>query len=117
MKSYIRFPKTDFDEYLEKRNPGYLVDSFGLSKNNSRFYFSTSLKNNSEEPEIGYEINYNLKNINVVIGSTFRVQRDTLVEHGKLKPPFTDTEEYKNIIKSNILYWKDGKWVKRDELY
>ena len=69
-----------------------------------------------EVVEVGYEINYNLKDIDVVIGSSFRVQRDTLVAHGKLKQPYTDTEAYKEIIRNNILYWKSGKWVKRNEL-
>ncbi|MDT3697620.1 MAG: hypothetical protein ROY99_14645 [Ignavibacterium sp.] len=44
------------------------------------------------------------------------MQRDTLVAHGVLKPPYTDTEEYKEIVKNNILYWQNGNWVKREEL-
>jgi hypothetical protein len=116
MKSYIRFPKTDFDNYFRKRTPGYSMNSFSKDDNHLKFRFGSSIPNSSDQPAVGYEINYDLKNINVVIGSTFRVQRDTLVAHHKLEPPYTDTEEYKNIIKSKILYWKNGNWVKRNEL-
>ena len=116
MKSYIRFPKTDFDNYFKVRTPLYSMGSFSVIDMYKKFIFSSALPKQTEIPEIEYEINYNLKDIEVVIGSTFRVQRDTLVAHGKLNLPYTDTEAYKEIIKSNILYWKDGKWVKREEM-
>jgi len=44
------------------------------------------------------------------------VQRDTLVARGILKPPYTDTKEYCSLIKSKLLFYKNGKWVKREEL-
>lgn len=116
MKSYIRFPKTDFDNYFEVRTPGYVLNSFADDENNKKFIFSTAFPKTVDDAKVGYEVNYNLKDIDVVILSTFRVRRDTLVTHGKLEPPYTDTEEYKNIIKSKILYWRDGNWVKREEL-
>jgi hypothetical protein len=62
------------------------------------------------------KLDYNLKDFDIIVDNQFRVIRDTLVAQGKLKPPYTDTEDYKNIIKNNILYWQDGKWVKREEL-
>jgi hypothetical protein len=62
------------------------------------------------------KLDYNLKDFDIIVDNQFRVIRDTLVAQGKLKPPYTDTEEYKNLIKSNILYWKSGEWVKRNEL-
>ncbi|MDP3830275.1 MAG: hypothetical protein Q8Q47_03330, partial [Ignavibacteriaceae bacterium] len=91
-------------------------NNFSKDDNNLKFKFSSSIPNSSDQSAVGYEINYDLKNINIVIGSTFRVQRDTLVAHGNLNQPYTDTEGYKNIIKSKILYWKNGNWVKRNEL-
>lgn len=116
MKSYIRFPKTDFDKYFNIRTPGFLERGFHNDVEHSEYDFATSFPKNTMEAAIGYEISYNFKEIHVVIDSDFRVQRDTLVAHGKLNLPYTDTEEYKEIIKNNILYWKDGKWVKRNEL-
>lgn len=52
----------------------------------------------------------------VIIISSFRVFRDSLVHRGKLNPPYTDTKEYKEIIKNSVLYWKNSKWVRREEL-
>ena len=108
MKAYIRFPKSDFDNYKKVRTPGYSFGSFLVDDKNRKFQLVSEIPFQSANPEVGYEINYNLKDINVVISSSFRVQRDTLVAHGILKFPYTDTEEYKNIIKSNILYWRMG---------
>lgn len=116
MMVYIRFPKTDFDNLFEDRTPGYQTNSLIRQDNFKKFSFVATIPEKYPEAGLGYEVDYNFKNINVVIDSDFRVQRDTLVAKGILKLPFTDTEEYKNIIKSNILYWKNGKWVKRNEL-
>lgn len=113
MKSYIRFPKTDFDNYYKVRTPGFCINSFSNDENNLKFIFATAFPKTVDDQEVGYEVNYNLKNVNVVIDSDFKVQRDTLVAHGKLNQPYTDTDAYKEIIRKNILYWKDGKWVNR----
>ncbi len=80
------------------------------------FQFGASIPPHLNEIQLGYEIDYNLKDIDVNFSSSFRVQRDTLVSHGLLKPPYTDTREYREIIKNNILYWKNGKWLKKTEL-
>jgi hypothetical protein len=63
-----------------------------------------------------YRLKSNLKDFNIYVGSSFRVVRDSLVAKGFLKEPYTDTREYINLQKSKILYWQDGKWVKREEL-
>jgi hypothetical protein len=116
MKAYIRFPKTDFDNYNKVRTPGYNIGSFHDNQSYKKFIFGTSLLFNPYAEQLGYEIRYNLKDINIVISSDFRVQRDTLVAQGKLNPPYTDTREYVELQKSKILYWQDGRWVKRKEL-
>ena len=114
--AYIRFPKIDFDNYMKVRTPSYLTDGLTYQDNIHKFKFSTSLPPQLMEMQIGYEIDYNLNDINVNFSSSFRVQRDTLVSHGLLNPPYTDTREYREIIKNNILYWKNGLWVKRTEM-
>ncbi len=116
LSTYIRFPKIDFDNYMRVRNPTYLIDGLIYQDYKHKFIFATSLPPQNLEIELGYEIDYNLKDIDVNFSSDFRVQRDTLVSHGILKPPFTDTREYREIIKNNILYWENGKWLKRSEL-
>ncbi len=116
MKSYIRFPKTDYDIYCRVRTPAIMNAQLTDDFKNSSYNFGVSNPTAGNEPELQYRNNYNYKDIDIVIQSSFRVQRDTLVAHGILKQPYTDTEEYKNLLRSNILYWKDGKWVKRKDL-
>lgn len=116
MKYYIRIRKTDYDNYYEQRTPLYLQGSFDHQILDTTTSFATALHNQNAILEVGYKLTGNSNNIKIVIGSDFRIQRDTLVKHGILKEPYTDTEEYKEIIKNNILYWLNGKWVKRNEL-
>lgn len=114
LRAYIRFPKNDFDNYMKVRTPGYLSE--GMYFNSSIICFGSSLPPRNIELETGYAVSYDFKDIQVNFSSSFRVQRDTLVAHGLLKPPYTDTKEYREIIKNGILYWNDGRWVKRSEL-
>ena len=114
LKSYIRFPKTDFEKHSLIRIPPYNIGSLRYEYNN--FVFGTSMPHHNFVAAVGYELNNNLKDINIVIDTDLRVQRDTLVAKGILAPPYTDTEEYKNIIKNNILYLYNNKWVKKEDL-
>ncbi len=116
MKSYIRFPKTDYDIYCRVRTPTLIDAQLTDDFKNRSYNFGVSNPTTGYEPELQYRINYNFKDIDIVIQSSYRVQRDTLVAHGILKPPYTDTEEYKNLIKSKILFWENGEWVKRKDL-
>jgi hypothetical protein len=116
MKAYVRFPKTDFDIYNNTRTPRILDGHFSDDENRKKYVFAFENARNYTDATLCYEINYNLKDIDIIVNSDFRVQRDTLVAHGILKPPYTDTKEYMDLIKSKILYWQNGKWVKREEL-
>jgi hypothetical protein len=116
MKVYIRFPKIDYDYYKQTRTPTLISANFSDNQNQREYRFTVGEEAQIQIPNLSYKINYNLKDIDVIITSGFRVRRDSLVSQGKLNLPYTDTEAYKNIIKSNILYWKNGKWVKRNEL-
>lgn len=116
MKVYIRFPKNDYDIYNELYTPGYNIGSFLEQRELKKYVFSSSFKSGGLEAAVGYEIDYNFKDVDIVIDSDFGIARDSLVVRGSLYLPFTDTEEYKNIIKSNILYYKNGEWVRREEM-
>lgn len=123
MKQYIRIPKTDYDNYTHLRTPYYFVDSFNFDIENKKFIWSTALKNSQYDAQINYIFNLKDNSVDIVIHSDFRVIRDSLVAQGKLNPPYTDTKEYKELLKSQILYWKPdylsskkGKWVTREDL-
>lgn len=117
---YIRFPKNDYEIMTNRRFS--IITRGGLyeTKEGKDITFSTDFYKNTVNTNaiagIIYKINENLKDIDVFIHNDFRIVRDSLVTHGVLKPPYTDTKEYIEIIKSKILYYKDGKWVKREEL-
>lgn len=114
--SYIRIPKTDYTKLIQLRVPGLekgsLVDE--IFEKVYRFIIQPDFDYN--KCSIWIKVDYNLRDIDFIVDNQFRIIRDSLVAQGKLRPPFTDTVEYKNIIKNNILYWKDGQWVKRNEL-
>ncbi len=116
MKAYIRFPKTDYDNYYHQRTPmlNYEIPMFNNNQNAYTFNFNNFHDDRSSS--IQFHISSDFKEVTPFIESRFRVLRDTLVAHSRLNLPYTDTEEYKNIIKNNILYWKNGKWAKREEL-
>lgn len=115
MKYYLRFPKSDYDIYFKLRTPGLnntaLIDDSRFGK----YKFGVTNPFDYKDNEIGYDISYNFRSIDIIIDSDFRVQRDTLVAHGILRPPYTDTEDYKKIIRDKILFWKGGKWVKEED--
>ncbi len=113
MEYYVRLPKTDYDLYYEKRTPHFLYGSFNYRADLKKFIFATDVNKPRSDLQVGYEIIPTKNVIDIVIGSSFRVIRDSLVAKGKLNPPYTDTEAYKEIMKNNILYWNDGKWVNR----
>jgi len=116
MKAYIRFPKTDYEIYHQDRTPSLVTGSFSDEEQSRKYAFAFAKSTDNSEPTISFRIDYNFKDIDLVILSSYRVQRDTLVARGILKPPYTDTKEYCSLIKSKLLFYKNGKWVKREEL-
>jgi hypothetical protein len=116
LKSYIRLAKTDYDNYLGIRMSGIESGSFHDEINQKKYVFATTSSDPNKHAHLWIKLDYNLKDFDVIVDNQYRVIRDTLVAHGKLNQPYSDTEDYKEIFKSKILYWKDGKWVKREEL-
>lgn len=116
LKVYIRFPKIDYDKYKKIRTPSLLISNFSDNQHKGIYRFAVGEIAETQISNLSYGINYNFKDIDVIISSGFRVMRDSLVAHGILSQPYTDTREYKEIIKNNILYWQDNKWVHREDL-
>ncbi|GMU95104.1 hypothetical protein [Ignavibacterium album] len=114
--SYIRLTKTDYSKYINLRIPGIKIGSLtdDTSEKVYRFIIQTDFDTNKYF--IWIKLNYNLKDIDFIVDNQFRILRDSLVAKGKLNSPYTDTKEYKEILKNNILYWKDGKWVKASDI-
>jgi len=114
--TYIRIPKNDIDKIYQNRFVIVGQGSLQYINNKNEYQFFINSGTSERQSGVWYALNKNLVDFNLVIDNQFRVLRDSLVARHKLNLPYTDTEDYKNIIKNNILYWQDGNWVKRNEL-
>jgi len=115
--SYILIPNTDYNRYIHNRMNYIVSGSLVDFQDEKMIQFSTLEDiNKGNIGFINYKLSYNLKDFEVVINSEFRVIRDTLVARGKLKLPLSDTPEYCNLLKFQILYWNGNSFVKREEL-
>ena len=117
---YIRIPKLDFENFMGFRTSGIEFASLMYIQNDSLIRCGTlSYRDRSmidRLPLMDYRLESNLKDFNIYVSSSFRVVRDSLVAKGFLKEPFTDTREYIDLQRNKILYWQNGKWLKRNEL-
>lgn len=117
---YIRIPETDYDSLNEDGKMGMLPGTLVYDKMSHNIRFTTISKvdraTDQTVPSFHFSLNIERMDFNIFLVDKFTSKRDGLVAIGKLNSPYTDTKEYKEIIKNNILYWKDGKWVKRNEL-
>lgn len=113
---YIFVPRTDYS-FLFNNRQNHLDNALFDNHRLDAIQFGTHEGQKIEEvASIGYEYSKKTGDINVIIQSHFRVRRDTLVAHGKLKTPYTDTPEYKALLKSQVLYWNGKEFVKRADL-
>lgn len=119
--SYLRIPKNDFERWAGLRTPGAESNSLYYKSDIKMFSFTSfNYKTIEANPSsrihtATYYLDTNYIISDVVIPSNYRVFRDSLVAQGKLNPPYTDTKEYKEILINNVLYWKDGKWMRKTE--
>ena len=100
----LLIPKTDYRDYFNGR---YNVPGGPpiIMEEDKKILFSIREDGPSEENmEASYRLitDYNLSNYKVIIPSYFRTNRDKLVNKGHLNLPFTDTQEYREILKSQI---------------
>ncbi|MBI9070076.1 MAG: hypothetical protein JEY94_00665 [Melioribacteraceae bacterium] len=112
-ESYILLPKSDITVYEKYRmnsptwRPQYLVKS-------NRFRFDISeghYSRNGYDVSLMYFLDKNLLDITVEINNVIRVYRDELVAKKILEPPYTDTKEYREILKNQIRSWDGEKFV------
>lgn len=110
---YFLLPNTDMSKYLIQRNmsifPGYLLDN----PHTKRIHFVLFNSHNKSHGNLSYSIDYNFQDFSISIANNFRVMRDTLVDHGRLNTPFTDTQEYKELQLKQILIWDKNKFINR----
>jgi hypothetical protein len=117
---YIRLPNTDVDKMNSARTSGLQPGTLQVNKENKNITFiTTSLIDpltRKSLPSIYFYLSYNLVDFDIYLADEFTAIRDSLVSKGKLNQPFTDTKEFKELLKSQILYYKDGEWVRRTDV-
>lgn len=113
--SYILVPNTDFNQRLKLSMNTLSGGTLGKSEKDKAIEWPVfeSLEKNIG---INYRLNFNLIDFDIIIGSNFAAKRDNLVLRGELQYPLSDTKEYRELLKSQIIYWQNGKWVKRNEM-
>ncbi len=113
VESYIIFPKTDLTDLFNKRynkpnsipNINAKLGSFNIS------FLEGGKKELARDVTLQYEISFDLSEINPIISDRFRTIRDKQIKSGKLNLPLSDTNEYRNLLKSKLLILKNGKFV------
>jgi hypothetical protein len=117
---YVRFQKTDFDIVNYPKTLIVNQGSIDGLQEKDNFFVSFFIYDTLGVPDyntaINYKFSYDLRTVDAYIGDRFAQQRDSLVLSGKISPPFTDTKEYRKILRDRLLYYNNDNWVKREEL-
>jgi len=112
LNKYILIPKSDLTDYYKMRFNNFGGYEISYDERDKYFNFTTiegdPLKNAAS---ISYKANNKLTDIRIFISDKFQVIRDSLVANGKLHLPYSNTQEYTNILKKQIKYW-DGERFK-----
>lgn len=108
---YYLLPNTDYSNYLNQRNSFVYPGRFFNQDNLERMSVNTSESGSPYAGGVVYRMRYDLNDVNLFIGSDFRVLRDSVVAKGLLSYPLTDTPEYCELLASQILYWTGSEFV------
>ncbi len=109
------FPNSDLNQYLGLRNTSLRARSLNIDEEFKQIKFGTFETGLYNVEVINYIWHFKNHKFDVIIESNMRVKRDSLVAHGKLKLPYTDTKEYRELMRKQILAWDGEKFVPIDE--
>jgi hypothetical protein len=115
-KNYILFPITDYNRYFNLVNSYWAAGAISYNDFEKEITLSSLEGKDGDPSSINYKMDYNFRDIEIIINSAFGFRRDNLVSLGKLNPPLTNTKEYSEVIKSQILYWNGREFIKKYEL-
>ena len=113
--SCFLFPNSDYNSYLKQRMTGSSYRGLIISKETKTIRFSSHQDSYEMLGAIFYNWHYDTNEFEISIGNDFRVMRDSLVAHGILPPPYTDTKEYRELLRSQIQAWDGKKFISIDE--
>ncbi len=109
LNKYFLLPKTDLTEYYKLRfnTVGRGGIFFNNRDNNFRFIIGEG-DPSKYDTGIEYIVSSKLSDFRIFISDKFQVIRDSLVSKGLLSKPYSNTEEYIDILKKQIKVW-NGK--------
>lgn len=116
MNSYILILPSDLTKYYNIRLNYPLGASFNYNKSGREFRFMINEGSYDHPRGVHYVFGQELKSFSVSTGNDFEEERDMLIRGHKLPPPKTNSVEYSKMLEDKILFWKNGQWVKREEL-
>ena len=112
---FFVFPNSDYSTYMNQRYSSVRRRSLEFDYESKTIRFLSSEAGLEKQGNIIYNWLYEINNFNLAIGSDLRLMRDSLVAHGKLPLPYTDTKEYREILRKQILAWDGKKFITLDE--
>ncbi|MCL5030255.1 MAG: hypothetical protein M1480_14685 [Bacteroidetes bacterium] len=109
------FPNSDYNSFSKQRMNGTVYRSLTVSKEAKTIRFSINEDSYEILGKVFYNWHYDTNEFEISIGNDFRVMRDSLVAHGELPLPYTDTKEYREKLRKQILAWDGDKFIPLDE--
>ncbi len=113
--SCFLFPNSDYNSFSKQRMNGTVYRSLTVSKETKTIRFSINEDSYEILGKVFYNWHYDTNEFEISIGNDFRVMRDSLVAHGELPLPYTDTKEYREKLRKQILAWDGDKFIPLDE--
>lgn len=112
-------PKTDYNQYYKSQytSPWYrgliLRNEYNIVSFVSRE--GEEGKTDIHPGNLFYYWNYGKNNFDISIDNLMSVRRDSLVVKGELPYPLTDTREFRELMRKQILAWDGKKFIPLDE--
>ncbi len=115
LKYYALLPDVDYHQKIIPKNPTFSGQGdFMYFEKDQSFYDHIYMYPNLDG--IIFIFSKDFQNISMIINDDFAKERDPYVRSGKLKPPYSDTQEYRDLLISKILWWNGKKFVKKGKL-
>jgi hypothetical protein len=113
IKTMVLFPNSDYNKFLNLSNaaihPGF-IDFHPSDRTLSQRIFQ-----NEGDAAVYFKFKIDFNEFDIWMDSKFCVLRDNLVAQGKLQPPYSDTKEYRELLKSQIQVWDGEKFISSNE--
>lgn len=108
-------PNTDYGIYLNEGSSGLRYRGLLIEDEFQLIRFITLAGGLIHGKHLIYSYFNQPKDFTIAIGNDFKYTRDSLVSVGKLREPFSDTKEYRELLRKQILAWDGEKFIPLDE--